>query len=373
MSYEPVLSSEWQVEVDRVTPAEWSAMLDLFEDGNFYQTFAYGAVRWGQKNLSRLVLKRKGEIVAIAQLRIVRPANLRLGMAYLRWGPIIQRRGTDLQSEIVQRMVRSLEEEYVRRRNLLLQIVPNAFEGSPRAQLFKEAFSGFTARRAGPKSYRTFVLDLTPSLEQLRRSLDKKWRNQLNAAERNGLDVVALPANEAYEAFGRMYKQMRTRKTFDTTVDIEEFGRIQEQLPETQRMRILICLREGCPVAGLIAAVMGDSAVYLLGATSDEGLTAKGSYLLQWRLIQELKQKGVKWYDLGGIDPDKNPGVYHFKKGLSGLDICQMSPLTSCNSVLSSSLVKVSMVAREAVRSLSAMAVPRFANRLFVSSKSLLG
>ena len=34
---------------------------------------------------------------------------------------------------------------------------------------------------------------------------------------------------------------MRKRKTFETTVDVEEFGRIQEDLPETHRMRILIC------------------------------------------------------------------------------------------------------------------------------------
>ena len=48
----------WQVEVDRATSAEWSEMLDLFDDANIYQTSAYGEVRWGEKNLSRLVLKR---------------------------------------------------------------------------------------------------------------------------------------------------------------------------------------------------------------------------------------------------------------------------------------------------------------------------
>ena len=48
----PVLDPVWQVEVDRATPAEWSAMLDLFDDANLYQTWSYGAVRWGRKNLS---------------------------------------------------------------------------------------------------------------------------------------------------------------------------------------------------------------------------------------------------------------------------------------------------------------------------------
>ena len=47
----------WQVEVDRATPAEWSQMLDLFDDANIYQTSAYGGVRWGEKNLSRIGLE----------------------------------------------------------------------------------------------------------------------------------------------------------------------------------------------------------------------------------------------------------------------------------------------------------------------------
>src|SRR5437762_8097638 len=83
-----VLDPVWQVEVDRATPEEWFQMLDLFEDANIYQTWSYGAVRWGRKNLSHLVLKRYGEVFAIAQLRIVRPIRFNFGMAYLRWGPL---------------------------------------------------------------------------------------------------------------------------------------------------------------------------------------------------------------------------------------------------------------------------------------------
>ena len=64
-------------------------MLDLFDDANIYQTSAYGGVRWGEKNLSRIVLKRDGEVMGMAQLRIVRPTPLKFGMAYLRWGPAL--------------------------------------------------------------------------------------------------------------------------------------------------------------------------------------------------------------------------------------------------------------------------------------------
>lgn len=356
----PATDPVWQVEIDRATPAEWSEMLDLFDDANIYHTWSYGAVRWGRKNLSHLVQRRNDEVVGLAQLRIVRPTNLKFGMAYLRWGPICHRQGSELDAEVFLRMASALREEYVCERRLLLQILPNAFIGSPRAEIFQSAFSTFAQEPSNSANvYRTFVLDLAPSLEELRGNLDKKWRNQLTRSEKNGLKVVAGSGTDEYRIFCEMYKQMRNRKTFETTVDIEEFGRIQEDLPKTQRMRISICEQEGKPVAGIVASAIGDSAIYLLGATSDDGLNAKGSYLLQWTLIQWLKENGVKWYDLGGIDPEGNPGVYHFKSGFSGADVSQLTPLVACNSVFSSAVVRASLAVNRAVRGLGTLQLGR--------------
>jgi len=355
-----MLDPVWQVEVDRVTPAEWSSMLDLFNDANLYQTWSYGAVRWGRKNLSHLVLKRNGEVSGIAQLRIIRPTRFNFGMAYLRWGPLCHRRGTELDAEAALCMARALEEEYVCKRGLLLQILPNVFVGSPRAVLFQSGFSRFTQEpQTSANVYRTFVLDLAPPIEELRRNLDKKWRNQLTRSEKNGLKIIAGNGTHEYRTFCRMYEQMQQRKGFESTVDIEEFERLQEDLPETYRMRILICEQDGLPVAGLVASAMGDSAIYLLGATSDDGLNAKGAYLLQWALIQWLRENRFKWYDLGGIDPEGNPGVYSFKRGLSGADLSQLTPFVACNSVVSSAIVRASLAAHRVVRGLGTLHLSR--------------
>jgi hypothetical protein len=355
-----VIDPVWQVEVDRATPEEWFQMLDLFEDANIYQTWSYGAVRWGRKNLSHLVLKRHGEVFAIAQLRIVRPTRFNFGMAYLRWGPLFRRRGRDIDPEAALCMARALEDEYVCKRGLLLQVLPNAFVGSARAALFHSAFSRFTEEaRTSANTYRTFVLNLAPTIEELRRNLDKKWRNQLTRSEKNRLKVVVGTGTDEYSTFCRMYNQMWKRKAFQTTVDVEEFGRLQENLPDTHRMRLLLCKQDGNPVAGLVASAMGESAIYLLGATTDGGLNAKGAYLLHWILIQWLKENSFKWYDLGGIDPQRNPGVYHFKRGLSGNDVSQLTPLVACNSVVSSAIVRASLVAHNVVRSLGALHLRR--------------
>jgi hypothetical protein len=115
-------------------------------------------------------------------------------------------------------------------------------------------------------------------------------------------------------------------------------------------MNILICKDKDIPVAGLVASAMGDSAIYLLGATSDAGLNAKGAYLLQWTMISWLKELGIKSYDLGGIDPVGNPGVYHFKKGFSGADICQIEPHAASSSAVSSGMVTVGSAMRRMFR-----------------------
>jgi lipid II:glycine glycyltransferase (peptidoglycan interpeptide bridge formation enzyme) len=344
-------SFSWQIEVDRATPAQWSQMLDQFDDANIYQTSAYGAIRWGEKNLSHLVLKRDGEVLGMAQLRIVRPTPLKFGIAYLRWGPLWERRGQVLDPEVPARMARALEEEYVDKRRLFLRILPNAFINSARADVIESAFSRFTHEAPTiHNTYRTFVLDLAPTLEQLRSSLDKKWRNQLSRSEKNNLEIIEGNGCEEYQSFCLIYDQLLKRKSFETTVDAQEFARIQEALGESHRMRVLICKDQGRPVAGLVASAMGDSAVYMLGATSDDGLNSKGAYLLQWTLIKWLKEKGVRWYDLGGIDPEKNPGVYHFKRGFSGTDVCQLNPLTKCDSAISSAMVKSGLAMQWALR-----------------------
>ena len=48
--------------------------------------------------------------------------------------------------------------------------------------------------------------------------------------------------------------------------------------------------------------------------------------MLQWHAIKTAREQGIYWYDLGGIDPKVNPGVYHFKKGLGGSDITAPGP-----------------------------------------------
>src|SRR5208337_2849903 len=128
------------------------------------------------------------------------------------WGPLCERRGEPLNPEVFRVMARALAEEYVRKRGLFLRIIPNAFAGSARAEVMQLAFSSFTRETLTSENiYRTFVLDLSPSLADLRRGLDVKWRNKLSGAEKNNLRVVGGRGREQYQAFCHLYYEMRKR------------------------------------------------------------------------------------------------------------------------------------------------------------------
>lgn len=329
-------TSEYRTSIDSITRSEWNDLLLKFDDATIYQSWDYGAVCWGEDQLSHLVLAQAGRPVGMAQVRLVRVPLIGKGIAYVRWGPLCQHNGQPWDEEIFRETMAALRDEYVERRGLVLRVIPNVFCGDEsEASVRKCLEDGGFVHNPDIHTYQTMQVDLKATSEELRKRLDQKWRNQLNAAERNGLGVVEGTSDEFFGKFACTYSEMLARKRFETTVNIDEFGNMQRALPVNLKMRVLLAEREGKLMAGLVGAALGNTGIYLLGATSDEGSKAKGSYLLQWRLMQWLKERGCRWYDLGGVNRERNPGVYHFKSGLGGQEVRHLGAFELCADPLS--------------------------------------
>jgi len=327
------------VEFDNVSRDEWTCLLQQFDDANIYQTWTYGSVRWGERSLSHQVVKRSGEVIAIAQVAIKKVPFLGLGVAYIPWGPLWRKRGNPIDLKNLKYSIRFLRDEYVKKRGLFLRIGPNVVEQQDDSieNLFRE--EGFSLKLSG-RRYRTLLVDLTPPIEKLRKILDQKWRNMLNQAEKKNLGIVEGYSDELYAIFLSLQSEMQERKNYTPGVRYQEFREIQKDLPEPLKMKIMICKSEGEPMSAAVFSGIGDTGIYLLGATGHKGMKTKGSYLLQWRAMQWLKGNGCRWYDLGGINPEINPEVYHFKAGMSGMDVCHIGPYEVCNNPLSLLLLR---------------------------------
>jgi len=311
------LAPDYNVEVDGIDEDAWFEIMQKFDDANIYQTWSYDAIRCGKENISHLILKKNGTIVAAAQSRILKIPFINTGIAYIRWGPLWQLHGNSINIEIFCQAIRALRNEYVYQRGLVLRLFPVLFNdySDTFIPLLKE--EGFTWLEKA-KHERTLLIDLSPSLEELRESLKQKWRNCLNHAERNDLEVLVGYNDKLFEKFIEIYREMLGRKKFVEPHDINEFRLIQKDLPENFKMKIILCQSDGNPCAGAICSAIGKTGIYLFGATNNTGMKNNGAYLLQWKILEWLKKNNYSWYDLNGINPEINPGTYKFKAGLCG-------------------------------------------------------
>lgn len=310
------LSSDYTVEVDNVDKDLWYKIIHNFSDANLYQTWSYDAIRCGRENISHLVVKKKGVIVAASQARIVKVPLVNVGIAYIRWGPLWHSNGKPTDIEEFIQAIRALRNEYVCRRGLVLRILPVLFsdDTSMLSLLEQEEYH----RLNSEKRQRTLLINMNQSLEDLRKGLDRKWRNHLNRAERNQLELIEGYDDELFGMFAQIYVEMKKRKKFTETTDINEFRLIQNELPSNFKMKVFLCLSDGKLCSGAIVSTIGKTGIYLFGATNRIGMKDKGSYLLQWKIIEWLKKMNCSWYDLHGINPIANPGTYNFKAGLCG-------------------------------------------------------
>jgi hypothetical protein len=303
-------------EIDNVREDSWHQLIRDFEDSTIYQSWSYGAIVSGEKKLSHLVLRENGEVVGAAQVRIAKLPLLNVGVAYVGWGPLWQRKGTEPNEDVLRQLVRALRNEFVCRRRLVLRLFPVLFEGIARCSsiLAEEGFA--QSPKAG--NSRTILMDLSPPLVALHNGMGRMWKRNLKAAAGKQLEIVEGCDDELFGQFTVMYREMVGRKGFAEPNDIEQFRVMQSRLPTELKMHVMLCRSDEGVCAGLISSGMGNMALYLFGATSRIGLKSCGSYLLQWKLLESLKERRIGVYNLNGINPLKNPGTYKFKAELAG-------------------------------------------------------
>jgi lipid II:glycine glycyltransferase (peptidoglycan interpeptide bridge formation enzyme) len=311
------LARGYTAEFDRLDREQWDDLVLRFDDANIYQTWAYGDVVTGSRHSRHLALKREGEVVALALARVVKVPLLRFGIAYIRWGPLWRRDSDEDGIETFRQAIRALRNEYAVKAGLVVRLLPMLFRDS--SELFADVLAdeGFRPSKNDGRT-RTIVMDLGPSLEELRIGMKAHWKRELKIAEKNRLEVVEGVEDGLFATTIDIHREMVARKKFVEGNDINHFRSIQARLPDGLKMRIMICRSEGVVVSALVASAMGKTALYLFGATSNAGMKSRGSYLLQWKLLEWLKSRGVSRYDLNGINPEKNPGTYKFKSDLGG-------------------------------------------------------
>ncbi|MES2876079.1 MAG: peptidoglycan bridge formation glycyltransferase FemA/FemB family protein [Patescibacteria group bacterium] len=175
---------------------------------------------------------------------------------------------------------------------------------------------------------RTAVMDLGRSDDDLMRVMSKKTRQYIRKSGGEGVDVVTAQNLADVDECLAIYKQTARRAGFALHGD-EYYHDIYTNLGDDSP--IYMAKRQGVTVAFLWPIVTPEVAFELYGGMNDEGQRVRANYHLKWSVIQAMKARGVKRYDVNGL---LNDGVSAFKQGfipdethLSGTYDYPMSPL----------------------------------------------
>ena len=155
-------------------------------------------------------------------------------------------------------------------------------------------------------------MNLEESEEALRKKLDSKWRNQLTAAEKKKLTV--RNDNAGYKEFLKIYRTDQKEKGYvgipeailNYLFDLEdsplESYYVEDEAGKVMAFDIIYCQ---CKTAH-----------YLVGWNSNEGRKLYLNNLLLFNVVISLKQKGIKQFNLGGIEYIHTEDVARFKDGM---------------------------------------------------------
>ncbi len=319
--------------VDNISREEWEGYATNFADYSIYQTWPYQQVRaeMDGQEVSRTVIKgENGTVATMCQVRIKHIKPLALKIGYVQWGPLM--RGKDGAIKCSAQVLKVLYEAYIGSKVNILRLVPNicADEKSKVMETFTSA--GFQHIRSFPP-YRTLVLNIEDSKEGIRKRLRKSFRRDLKKAENSGIEICEGHDEELCEILKDLYLASLKRKGFKG-LDVPEFIEPQRMLSSTEKMNIIVAYCEGEPVSAHLASNLGDTAIVLLAASNERGLSCGSSYLTWYRGAVSALNAGMKWYDLGGIDPDNNPNVYQFKSRMGGRETFHVGAFEACSSML---------------------------------------
>lgn len=197
---------------------------------------------------------------------------------------------------------------------------------------------GFASKRdvAAPLRY---MVDVSLDLDEQHKSLSSKLRYNLKKSEKNDIEVTFLQDDDARQAFRELHKKMRARKNYNEKTCVDEFDDLAGQIPEKLRPTVVLTRSHGRAIAGAVVGSIGDTAIYLFGGSSKEGLDLRSGYLLQWETIRNLTQDPcITWYDLDN-GAFGNPDLRQLNRDSLGVAALCMNFQVSSNTAVTSAVV----------------------------------
>lgn len=168
----------------------------------------------------------------------------------------------------------------------------------------------------------TWVLNIASSEEEILAQMRKTTRYLIRKSLQMNLTFEASTDTEDSTILEQLQSETVQRHGFVGFPEILFVKQI-ETFGQDGQGALCICKKGNTPLAASIIIFYGESAYYHHSGSTLKFPSIPASYFLQWKIIQEAKSRGCKYYNFWGIAPTDDPkhrfaGVTIFKKGFGG-------------------------------------------------------
>ncbi len=203
-----------------------------------------------------------------------------------------------------------------------IRVAPTLPDSTAARAIFKNL--GFTKAPIYMHSERVWVLPLAGKTEdELMSQMRKTTRYLVRRAPSQNVQIEVRTDKKAVEDFWKIYKITASRERF-TPFSTRYIEHEFEAFAATGNAVFLFGYHDGTPQAGALIVFTKTTAFYHQGASIHSSVPV--TYALQWRAIQEAKERGCVAYNFWGIlQPGRTPkswgGLTQFKKGFGGEEV----------------------------------------------------
>lgn len=295
-----------------IDPQRWQNLLDGLATSNTYTTWAWGEYKQRKGwNIHRICISNEHSHSVVACFQLQWKRIFSIYIMIIQGGIHLK----DLSEEKYQECIQAILEKYSSKRVFIIIINhQSGWSQDVQLGLLKSGFSPVLNTRMY-----TFVLEAeSGSLDG--QSLSSNWRHNLKRAQKNQKMTVrwVIDLSERLEAMDRlesMYNNLSQRKNFSAAID---FKLAKDIIAKNDKFHFAEVLLDGEVIAARVSSECNDHVLDFIAASNEAAKKNYANYLLMWKMIEMTNKLGKKYFDVGGINPTENIGVYNFKKGLGG-------------------------------------------------------
>lgn len=313
-------------------PKEWDNFLHKQEQTLFTQYSQYGKFYETLGEKTWIVGAYNGDELIGGSL-VVSVHAKRGNFLFLPYGPIIDYENDTAFADLIKFIYDLAKKE----KNDFVRVSPFIDNIKKHKELF--AKNGFRKAPIHMLAETTWLLDLSPSEDELLQNMKKNHRNLIRRCLRMGVRIDRSIEDEALDRLNDLH-DVTARKhnfhRFSRKYIADEFRAFKDG---EGALIFEAYLPDNVLDSSSIIMFSGSMAAYRHSASLNINRKLPSSYLIQWETICEAKRRGKKLYNFWGITPEGSKkshpfaGITHFKKGFGGFEKdllpCQDLPITT--------------------------------------------